>query len=322
MQRNSQRYSGCVLDRASRLRKDPVWLAQRFAEPDTRILPVWRNRNLIVPAASGSAVPVLMSVARCQSQPLLAVADESVFLGIESGRAVFAVDISSLSQVESGELAGSANFLDLRRVGGAMAADQAALAAYARGALRWHRYSRFCGHCGALSESRHGGHLRVCSNSDCAREIYPRTDPAVIMLVEEYPKSGASPRCLLAHHHRSPPGAYSTLAGFVEPGESLEEAVAREVLEEVGIHLRSVHYQDSQPWPFPGSIMLGFRAVAETSEITIDRSEIGDARWFTLAQVLEFGEWGDPAAERRISPKDSIARYLIDSWLTEVSGQR
>ncbi|MCB1851048.1 MAG: NADH pyrophosphatase, partial [Gammaproteobacteria bacterium] len=192
MQRNSQRYSGCVLDRASRLRKDPVWLAQRFTEPDTRILPVWRNRNLIVPAASGSAVPVLMSVARCQSQPLLAVADESVFLGIESGRAVFAVDISSLSQVESGELAGSANFLDLRRVGGAMAADQAALAAYARGALRWHRYSRFCGHCGALSESRHGGHLRVCSNSDCAREIYPRTDPAVIMLVEEYPKSGAS----------------------------------------------------------------------------------------------------------------------------------
>ncbi|MCB1761848.1 MAG: NAD(+) diphosphatase [Gammaproteobacteria bacterium] len=322
MQRNSQRYSGCVLDRASRLRKDPVWLAQRFAEPDTRILPVWRNRNLIVPAASGSAVPVLMSVARCQSQPLLAVADESVFLGIESGRAVFAVDISSLSQVESGELAGSANFLDLRRVGGAMAADQAALAAYARGALRWHRYSRFCGHCGALSESRHGGHLRVCSNSDCAREIYPRTDPAVIMLVEEYPTSGAPPRCLLAHHHRSPPGAYSTLAGFVEPGESLEEAVAREVFEEVGIHLRSVHYQDSQPWPFPGSIMLGFRAVAETSEITIDRSEIGDARWFTLAQVLEFGEWGDPAAERRISPKDSIARYLIDSWLSEVSGQR
>ena len=211
--------------------------------------------------------------------------------------------------------------MDLRRVGPSMQADEAALAAYARSALRWHRYSRYCGHCGAVSESRNGGHLRICSNGNCGREIYPRTDPAVIMLVEERPLHNSPPRCLLANHHRSPPGSYSTLAGFVEPGESLEEAVAREVLEEVGVQLSSVAYQDSQPWPFPASIMLGFRAVAEHTQIVIDRRELADARWFTPNEIRKFGEWGDPDARLRLSPRDSIARYLIDSWLRDVASR-
>ena len=319
MKRGLQRYAGCRLERASTLRKNPDWVAERFADPNSRILPVWRNRNLVATAVNNRESPTLVALPCGHSTGTLNDLRETVFLGIDSGRALFASDLSELSQAESKRMAGKAEFLDLRRVGPSMSTDQAALAAYARSALRWHRYSRYCGHCGAQSESRHGGHLRVCSNSSCGREIYPRTDPAVIMLVEQRPIGDSPPTCLLANHHRSPAGSYSTLAGFVEPGESLEDAVAREVFEEVGVRLSSISYQDSQPWPFPASIMLGFRAVAETTDIEIDPTEIGDARWFTLDEISKFGEWGDPAAKRRLSPKDSIARSLIDSWMRDAA---
>ena len=319
MNRTNQRYAGCRLDRAAGLRTDPAWVAAQFADPAARILPLWRNRNLVAFADGARRLPNLVGLARGKAHAVLAAASETVFLGLDSGTALFAADISGLSETESVEIAGSARFLDLRRIGPSMAADEAALAAYARSALRWHRYSRYCGHCGAASEIRNGGHLRICSNENCRREIYPRTDPAVIMLVVEQPSGGEPPRCLLANHHRSPTGSYSTLAGFVEPGESLEEAVAREVFEEVGIRLCNISYQGSQPWPFPASIMLGFRAVAETTGILIDPAEIGDARWFTPAEISKLGEWGDPGAKRRLSPKDSIARYLIDSWLEDVT---
>jgi len=317
MNREAQRYAGCLLDRAGTLRKDPTWVAQCLADRKTRIVPVWRNKNLIATTRTGQAAPVLVLLPREDSAALLEKASETVLLGLDSGSALFAVDLSALSEVESEALAGTAQFLDLRRFGPSMQREQAALAAYARSALRWHRYSRFCGHCGAASQSHGGGHLRICSNSKCGREIYPRTDPAVIMLVEHKPVDGSPDRCLLANHHRTPPGNYSTLAGFVEPGESLEEAVAREVYEEVGLRLSSVVYQGSQPWPFPSSIMLGFRAVAETTRISIDTNEIRDARWFTREEIPSFGEWGDPLAKRRLSPKDSIARFLIDSWLAQ-----
>jgi NAD+ diphosphatase len=317
MIRTNQRYTGCRLDRASGLRKDPTWVADRFADSGARILPLWRNRNLV--ALSAGEIRNLVALTRRQSHGFLEAASETVFLGMDSGAALFAVDISSLSESEAGMIAGEAGFLDLRRFGPSIGSDEAALAAYARSALRWHRYSRYCGHCGAPSESRHGGHLRVCSNMKCNREIYPRTDPAVIMLVEAWPSDESPPRCLLANHHRSPIGSYSTLAGFVEPGESLEEAVAREVLEEVGVVLSRINYQDSQPWPFPASIMLGFRAVAETTRLVIDSAEIVDARWFTADEISLFGEWDDPDAGRRLSPKDSIARYLIDAWMQDVA---
>jgi NAD+ diphosphatase len=272
-------------------------------------------------AGSTRQAPTLVALPCGHSTSILSAASETVFLGMDFNTALFAADISALSQTESEEMAGAAEFLDLRRVGPSMEADEAALAAYARSALRWHRYSRFCGHCGAKSDSHSGGHLRICSSKSCRREIYPRTDPAVIMLVEALPSDGSPPRCLLANHYRSPAGSYSTLAGFVEPGESLEDAVAREVFEEVGVRLSSIKYQGSQPWPFPASIMLGFRAVAQTTKIVIDPAEIGDARWFTVDEISTFGEWGDSTVKRRLSPKDSIARYLIDSWLRDASNR-
>jgi NAD+ diphosphatase len=148
-------------------------------------------------------------------------------------------------------------------------------------------------------------------------ESFPRTDPVVIMLVTSAPGEGRPERCLLGRHGRLPRGAYSLLAGFVEPGESLEEAVAREVAEETGVEVTDVRYQGSQPWPFPYSMMMGFRATARRDDIAVDTDELEDARWFTAAEVAGFGEWEDEAAEHRLPRRDSIARALLDAWLRE-----
>jgi NAD+ diphosphatase len=203
-----------------------------------------------------------------------------------------------------------------------MEAQEAALMAYARGILYWHRHHTYCGTCGQETKSKNGGHRRYCTNSDCGRETYPRTDPAVIMLVEHRPKNGAPPQCLLGRHRRRlPPNVYSTLAGFVEPGESLEDTVAREVFEEVGIRINQAIYQGSQPWPFPSSIMLGFRAQAVSTTVQLDEDELEGARWFTAEEVATFGEWGDETAPFCLPRKDSIARFLVDTWVEEQMGK-
>jgi NAD+ diphosphatase len=175
--------------------------------------------------------------------------------------------------------------------------------------MHWHLRHRFCGVCGSPTESREAGHLRLCSNPDCAAEHHPRTDPAVIMRIEH------EGRVLLGRQTQWPQGMHSVLAGFVEPGESLEEAVAREVYEESHIRVTDVRYQSSQPWPFPSSIMLGFRATAVTTDIQIDGTELMDAGWFDRAHVRATH---DPE-KFRIPRGDSIARRLIDDWLAEGS---
>jgi len=209
-------------------------------------------------------------------------------------------------------------FADLRRVGSLLPAQDAALLAYARGMIAWHRRHRHCGVCGAATAPRHGGHVRVCTA--CGTETYPRTDPAVIMLVHRPAHDGEPARCLLARSARFRAGMYSTLAGFVEPGESLEDAVARETLEETGVRVGRVTYVGSQPWPFPSSIMLGFRAEAETTALAVDGEEIADARWFSVAELAAFGEWGDDDAAFRLPRRDSIARLLVDGWVADVTG--
>ncbi len=309
-------YAGGELDRASSQRKDPAWVARQLAGTGMLVVPVWRSRSLITGLRDGR--PRLVRSIGTATPEVLAAASEICFLGLDGDAPLFAADLSGHSGDAALTLVADGEFVDLRQAGPLLPAPEAALGAYARGILHWLRHNRFCGLCGHASESRHGGHIKRCGNPDCGHEIYPRTDPAVIMLVvEQAPSRGKPARCLLGRNRRFAPGRYSTLAGFVDPGENLEEAVAREVLEEVGVRIDRIAYQASQPWPFPSSIMLGFRAQALTSEIRVDGDEIEDAAWFSADEVRTFGDWGDPGARRQLPRRDSIARLLINTWLAE-----
>jgi NAD+ diphosphatase len=197
-------------------------------------------------------------------------------------------------------------WIDLRRVGPLMARSEGSVLAYARGLMWWHARHRFCGVCGSPTESIEAGHVRRCTNSDCSASHFPRTDPAVIMLVHD------GDRALLGRQKVWAPGMYSTLAGFLEPGESLEETVAREVYEEAGIRVGEVRYHSSQPWPFPASLMIGFHAVAVSRDIRLNQSELEDAAWFSRAELRDF------ASQAKSLPRaDSIARQLIEDWLAQ-----
>ena len=254
---------------------------------------------------------------------LLKVADTILFLGIFDGTPLFGADLSSLTEEDLKLMLGpEPTFVDLRTTGWLLPRDQAAILAYTRGLAYWHRTNGFCGLCGNPTEAAQGGHVRKCLSETCGRESYPRTDPAVIMLVvDDGGVGGNGPRCLLGRHVRWNFAMYSTLAGFVEPGESLEEAVIREVFEEVGLTVNGVTYMASQPWPFPASLMLGYRATAITTEIKIDDEELADACWFTPEEVSRFGEWGAdiPDDLPRLPRKDSIARWLIETWLCDIT---
>ena len=216
-----------------------------------------------------------------------------------------AVDLSHWDEPEAQRrAAGIGEGTDLRRVGPVMTREDGALLAYARGLMWWHARSRYCGVCGAPTESVEAGHVRRCSSPACNASHFPRTDPAVIMLVHD------GDRALLGRQKVWVGGMYSTLAGFVEPGECLEEAVAREVWEEAGIRIADARYHSSQPWPFPSSLMIGFHARATTTEIVLNQSELEDAAWFTRAELRDFGAQG-----KSLPRQDSIARRLIEDWL-------
>ncbi len=294
-------YAGLALDRMSERRSDTAWIESLFRDPATRVIPVWRSRSLIAEGTSPQAV--FLSTSELSVDPATAV-----FLGLAPDAAYFAADISHLEETElPGLFSAHGKFVDLRAVGAIMERQQGGLLAYARGLAYWHSRHRFCAVCGAPTVSAEGGHMRRCTSASCNAEHFPRTDPAVIMLVTH------GDRCLLARNRRFPLPMYSTLAGFVEPGESLEEAVAREVFEESNIKVADVRYQSSQPWPFPSSIMLGFRARAVTTDIKIDGTELMDAGWFDRAQLRAEH---DPE-KFRVPRGDSIARRLIDDWLAE-----
>lgn len=308
------RYTGMPLDRAAAQRIDAQWVTRALNGSDARFLPLWRNRNLL---QKNMKAPIVL--AREMAEQLIDEAAELVLLGLDEGHPVFALELAAENETPLAGFPGEGEFVDLRKVGPVLEPGQAALLAYARGLIYWHRHNGFCAGCGSPTASSDGGYSRSCSNTDCAKRTFPRIDPAVIMLVEHHPEDGSPPRCLLGRHSRLPAGMYSTLAGFVESGESLEEAVAREVLEEVGVEVADVRYQGSQPWPFPASIMLGFRARALGTEIRIDDDELEDAKWFTADEIKTFGEWWDGQSSRSIPRADSIARYLIESWIREVT---
>lgn len=295
-------YESGGLDRLSHLRGDADWLAQRLRDPATRILPVWRTQNLIV---AGTA-PVAAALSVSTATEFMTSASELTFLGLIDSAACFAIEVSHLEDpTPVAGLVSDASFTDLRAVGPLIGHADGALLAYARGLTYWHSRHRFCGVCGHPTESIEAGHQRRCTNAGCGALHFPRTDPAVIMLIHD------GERILLGRQAQWPPGMHSVLAGFVEPGESLEDAVRREVFEEVGIAIDQVRYHSSQPWPFPSSIMLGFTARAMTTALRLATDELDRADWYSREQLLQ-----SPENEIfRLPRRDSIARRLVEDWL-------
>ena len=313
-------YAWSTLDRASVRRADEGWLEAQLRGPQGRLVPVWRSRNLIDPGAPPEDPPEAILLPAGENRALMERGDTPLFLGLHGGGAFFASDLSRLEQqeaeaicgVEADPKANGAEFLDLRFVGPMMNREHGNLLAYARGMLTWRRRHRFCGVCGSETRPKDGGHQRVCSNADCATSHFPRTDPAVIMLVTHGDK------CLLGRQKTWPPGMHSTLAGFVEPGETLEMAVAREVFEESGVRVHDVRYHSSQPWPFPTSLMLGFHAKALSDELNVNTDEIESAAWFERDWVI--GQIRGRSETFKLPRRDSIARQLCEDWLAGRAG--
>ncbi len=298
----SNPYTGSPLDRATYRRDDPAWLAAALGDPLSLWTPVWRGRNLMQGVDAGQPEAVLLTG---QAAAELRLGGGAwALLGVQpDGTPLFAVDASAAEDPAVLLPPGLGTFTDLRAVAGLLAPADAAILAHARGLMHWRTHHRFCANCGAEAEPRSAGNSTVCPA--CGTQHFPRTDPAVIMLVMR------GERALLGHSPRFPiVNMYSTLAGFVEPGESLEEAVAREVFEETGVRIGRVHYHSSQPWPFPASIMLGFFAEALTEAITLDPAELEDARWFTRDEVRNAAAHGFA-----VPRSDSIARRLIEDWM-------
>ncbi|NMH65930.1 NAD(+) diphosphatase [Shewanella salipaludis] len=302
------KYSAMMLNRASADRKDPKWLAARINHA-SRWLLTHSDDNFFCKI---SHRPLLLSHDDVAHLDLT----QGIFLGLDEAKeecAYFALDMTHLdNSALSGALA-AGEFIDLRKAALVLENPLASMLALARGLSFWHRSHRFCGRCGTENIAIEAGHARACPNGDCGHLTFPRTDPAVIMLVQRRFADGVE-RCLLGRQAIWPEGVFSTLAGFVDPGETLEQAVGREVLEEAGISVTHVRYIASQPWPFPASIMLGFIADATTESIRIDKDEIDEARWFSRAELAEFGEWGDEGPGLKLTRHDSISRYLIEYW--------
>jgi NAD+ diphosphatase len=307
-------FSGGGVDRAGLRRKDAEWIAECLSNPASRAVLVWRDRHLV--AVGAETAPVFLPVA--EALALAGPGSAPALLGLYGDGAVFCADISHIEDpCAHPTLAGCGDFLDIRDVAALMGRAEAQMLAHARALLYWHRRHGFCGVCGAPTEAAEAGHVRVCTNADCGAHHFPRTDPAVIMLVVD------GERCLLGRRPGRDNRMYSTLAGFVEPGESLEEAVAREVMEETGVALRAVHYAHSQPWPFPANLMLGFYADAATTDIRLNEEELADARWFDRNEVRALMAARDRAEAERAGfamhlPRPiSIARRLIGDWLDD-----
>lgn len=264
-------------DRASHLREDLDYLESRLDHPESVLVPVFREELLLDEAADDLR---LFTPPMSDAATLLDAGGELVWLGELDGRACFAVDISHVSNPgQHPAIPSSVQPRDLRFLMGRVGAFESQLGGYARGMLYWHSRHRHCGSCGSPTRPRKGGHLRVCADETCGSEQFPRTDPAVLVLVTR------GEHVLLGRQPRWPKGMYSTLAGFVEPGETLEEAVVREVREETSVSVETPVYRASQSWPFPASLMVGFTAEATSEQISLDDDELEDARWFHVDEL-------------------------------------
>lgn len=299
------RFTSVRLDRLVEHRDDPDWVHATLQSEKARFVPLWRSRSLI--DASGEAhIAVYLKPGELDD---LEAVQPPTLLGTDGKRYFFVVSINDQQREQVMARHPGADFVDLRRASVNMDAKHAGVLAYAKALHYWQYRQSFCGVCGSPTVLRSSGHKLVCSNEECGREFFPRIDPAIIVLVT------CGDACLLGRNVRWPPRRFSTLAGFVEPGESLEDAVVREVQEEAGVALSRIEYVSSQPWPFPASAMCGFFAEAVSTECATS-DELEELRWFTVDQLVAAVRDG----EILLSPSVSIAFRLLAEWFESNGG--
>jgi NAD+ diphosphatase len=299
-------FAGNPLDRASDRRTDADFIAAKRRDPSSLVMPMWRLQPFLLgaersqgPVEAGFLKPGL-------ADPLAATDAPCIFLGLEDGRAYFALDISAASDpVNEGPLAGLGHFRDMRTAGSLLPPRDVAILGQAKALIDWHQRHGFCPNCGSRTVLADAGYRRACP--ECKADHFPRTDPVVIMLATH------GDACLVGRNKRFPGRMFSALAGFIEPGETIEEAVRREIFEEAGVKTGNVTYYTTQPWPFPSSLMIGCFAEAESREIHVDGNEIAEAIWIerNTARALLAGE---RVTDYFIPPPIAIAHHLIKHW--------
>jgi NAD+ diphosphatase len=297
-------YVGACHQRAAEHRGDAGWIAARLADPKSRIIDFHGDRPAIaVDGAQGPAIA--WSRGGAVKTPVAGV--PAVFLGLDGeARALFARLVSETAEASPG--AGAAKLIDLRSLAiqGLVPAGELGLIAQAHTLLAWHQRHRFCANCGAGTDAVDGGYRRHCGH--CGRDHFPRTDPVAIMVVKD------GERLLLGRQKQFAPGVYSALAGFMEPGETIEDCARREIHEESGIRVGKIAYHASQPWPFPANLMIGLIGEAQTTDIVIDRTELEDVRWFDRAEALAMLADAHPDGLKVPTPM-AIAHHLMRAAL-------
>ena len=302
-------FAGNPLDRASDRRSKPEWIAEQLASSESLGFAIWNGRPFVEPAKDAQETGGLQ-IAYLPAKMVGELAggpERLLFMGLWKDTAVFAVDMEGPADPADGPLQGLGKFEDLRAVALKLPPTDAAIVATAKQMFEWRRRHPHCAVCGQATEPKDGGWKRQCPS--CETEHFPRTDPVVIML----PYHGD--RCMLGRQAAWPKGMFSALAGFLEPGESIEEACARELNEEAGLRTRKVRYHSTQPWPYPSSLMIGLIAEVEDDEGTPDQTELSEIRWFTRdeAKKLLAGEIEGAGVPGRLA----IAHQLIKAWVEE-----
>lgn len=295
---NPNWFANNPLSRINHEKDQSGFIAARLQDADSLVIPLWRGDPLI---AGGKAA--FLSAAALSEFPRTTPV---VFLGLERGRAYFAADVSAAAQnPETAPFAELGEYAPLRMAAGVLPKDDIAIIGHGRWLFEWHRKHLFCAQCGHETTMITGGAKRRCNQ--CEAEHFPRSDPVAIVLALH------DDACLLGRGAHFPAGFLSALAGFVEPGETPEEAAKRELFEEAGVTLSDIQYQFSQPWPFPSSLMMGFFAGVEDKTLNLDTDEIEEARWISLNDIKALLN-GEERGGVFLPPKFTIARQLIERW--------
>jgi NAD+ diphosphatase len=302
-------FAGSPLNRASDKRTNPEWIEAKLRDPSSLVFPLWRlepfllgSQKLPAPAKLGLLAPGIAD----------SLANEDaicIFLGLDAETALFALDVSAATNPgDQGPLAGLGYFCDARTAAQIVSMKDAAIIAQAKALIDWHQRHGFCPRCGAATKIMDAGYRRLCGK--CNSEHFPRVDPVVIMLATD------GDACLIGRGKQFPTGMFSALAGFMEPGETIEEAVRRELMEEASVKVGEVTYYATQPWPFPSSLMIGCFAKAESREVKVDDNELAEVRWLERS-VARAAITGERVEGIRLPPPIAIAHHLIKTWALE-----